>query len=342
MKRFARRAAALLGASCAGLSIAGGPVQAQGQALDHPQLPTQEQSPLAQSFAELQQRDAQLFDAGWRIARANAPFCERTQQSIGLQLQDLATLGPNADAIRGLLGVQGDFAVKAVARGSPAQIADITPNLEVRSLDGVALESLPQDQGRAWLRLQQVTDSMEAALRRDGSIELQWRGGEGAERTAIIAGKPICASRFEVLSKGRKASADGARVLLGRSFAGFDYAEDEFAAAVAHELAHNLLSHQDWLEREGRSRKNIRTTEREADRLMPWLLANAGYDPGAANRFMARWGPRHGGGLLRKRTHDGWDERIEFITAELALIQQLMAESGAADWRQHFRRSTAP
>ncbi len=80
----------------------------------------------------------------------------------------------------------------------------------------------------------------------------------------------------------------------------------------------------------------MRLTERDADRLMPWLLANAGYDPHAAARFMSRWGPRHGGGLLRKRTHDGWDERVEFIGAEIAVVERLMAEQGSADWSRHF------
>jgi len=71
--------------------------------------------------------------------------------------------------------------------------------------------------------------------------------------------------------------------------------------------------------------------------LMPWLLANAGYDPAAATRFMKRWGPIHDGGIFRKRTHDGWDERVEFIEAERALIEELQQEEGV-DWRRHFTR----
>ncbi len=84
----------------------------------------------------------------------------------------------------------------------------------------------------------------------------------------------------------------------------------------------------------------MRLTEREADRLMPWLLANAGHEPEAAARFMERWGPRHGGGLFRKRTHEGWDERTDAIRAEVAKVMVLLASEGKADWARHFQRET--
>jgi hypothetical protein len=129
-------------------------------------------------------------------------------------------------------------------------------------------------------------------------------------------------------------------VVFGDRFPGFDWPEDEFAAAVAHELAHNLLRHRAWLDLRGRSRANIRLTEDEADRLVPWLMVNAGYDPGAAVRFLRRWGPGHDGGLFRKRTHSGWDERAAAIAAESPLIEAARDASGKADWRRQFRRTT--
>ena len=148
---------------------------------------------------------------------------------------------------------------------------------------------------------------------------------------------PACPTRFELLDSGGRAAADGKRVVIGRKFAGFEYPEDELAAALAHEFAHNLLAHRAWLKGVGRKAKYIRLTEREADRLMPWLLANAGYAPDAAIRFFKKWGPGNDGWIFRSPTHDGWDERAEFVAGELPQIAQLMASEGAADWRARFR-----
>lgn len=71
---------------------------------------------------------------------------------------------------------------------------------------------------------------------------------------------------------------------------------------------------------------------------MPWLLANAGYDPRAAVLFIQTLGPGYGGGLVRKRSHDGWDERVEFIEAELPEVALAIAEDVNADWGKRFKR----
>ncbi len=129
-------------------------------------------------------------------------------------------------------------------------------------------------------------------------------------------------------------------MIVGEKFPGFSYSEDALAAAIAHELAHNLLGHARTFERTGWRRRLVRLSERDADRLMPWLLYNAGYDPEAAVRFMRQWGPRHDGGLFRKRTHEGWDERVEDIEAELALVRAAAASSDRdkLDWSRAFKR----
>jgi hypothetical protein len=142
---------------------------------------------------------------------------------------------------------------------------------------------------------------------------------------------------------GGKAVADGQRVVIGIDFPAFAYPEDDvFAAVVAHELAHNVLEHDAWLDRNGRRRRHVRLTERAADRLMPWLLANAGYDPAAAVTFMTRWGSRHDAGLRVRRGHEGWDERAKAIAAEVPAITALLAQAARADWGRHFRREIDP
>lgn len=296
---------------------------------------------LAQSLARLQARDRQLIDVGWRLTTGNAAFCADARPSVGLLLQDMAGYGRGADDIRTLLGLQGDIAVEAVATGSPAWRAGLQANDSVLILDDQDMTTLPAPDGPAWQRLTGLHDRIDASLADDGQLLLTSQRGNEKPAISQIEAVPACPSRFEVLDSGRKALAEGSRVIFGRDFPGFGYEESEFAAAVAHELAHNLLSHREWLAEHGRKRKNIRVTEREADRLMPWLLVNAGYDPDAAVQFMKRWGPAHDGGLFRKRTHDGWDERAEFIEGELATIRSVLDEEGRADWSRHFVRDTA-
>ena len=128
-------------------------------------------------------------------------------------------------------------------------------------------------------------------------------------------------------------------MLVGENFPGFAYDEESFAAAIAHEMAHNIFRHPQTFGETGWKRKLVRLSERDADRLMPWLLQNAGYDPHAAVRFMSTWGPKHGGWIFRKRTHDGWDERVEYIEAEITRLGNYLDAEGKADWKTYFQPS---
>lgn len=292
------------------------------------------------ALVRLQQEDARLQSIGWRLATGNAPFCT-PRPSIGLLLQDMANF-TDPSPMRAAAGISGDVAVQAVAAGSPAEIAGLAANDEILAIEGRAMADLPPAKAGDWRRLASLHDLIGTALDRNGEVRIAFRRGGAHRRDLTIRGVPACPSRFELIEDSGRAVADGKRVLIGRKFAGLAYAEDEIAAAITHELAHNLLGHRAWLGEAGRKRSNIRLTEREADRLMPWLLANAGYSPDAAVRFFERWGPGNGGGIFRARTHDGWDERAAFIRGELATIATLRASGTAADWRTHFRREIEP
>ena len=287
----------------------------------------------------LQADDLRLQSVGWRLATANAPFCDNAAPAIGLLLQDMANYAEPA-RMRAAAGIKGDVAVETAVPGGPAALAGLSANDEILSIDGRAMADLPPAKANDWKRLASLHDVIDMALVRDGSVRIGWRSAEGHGHEATIAGVPACPTRFELLDGGGRAVADGKRVVFGRKFAGFGLDPDEIAAAVAHELAHNLLAHRKWLEGR-RSARNIRLTEREADRLMPWLLANAGYDPAAAVRFFKKWGPRNDGWIFRAPTHDGWDERAGLVTAELPGIAALEAAGQPADWRTHFKREVA-
>ena len=290
------------------------------------------------AIARFQDADQRLQDVGWQLARGNAGFCPKVVPSIGLQLQDMASYG-DPDIARKALGLAGDFAVETAARGSPAAASGaLTRNREIVALERFDPNQWPAGAKMDWQRLVLAHDHIEAMLIEHGGIAVGFADGS----TVRLQPAEVCATRFELMGEGTKAVADGSRVVIGINFPAFAYDEPVFAALVAHELAHNVLEHDAWLDRNGRSRKHVRRTEREADRLIPWLLANAGYNPAAGVTFMRQWGSKHDAGLLLLRKHDGWDERAEFIAAELPIISELMARGRRADWTAHFRREIDP
>ncbi|MEM7689448.1 MAG: hypothetical protein AAF291_10545 [Pseudomonadota bacterium] len=326
-----RPALAVFGALLAAAFAAG---QAQAKP---PQAP--DASATRAALTQYQERDQRLQNIGWRLVRGNAEFCDTVIPSIGLQLLDAAGYG-GPDTVREALGLQGHFAVQSVANGSPAALSDaFRVKREVARIGEENPNQWPAQKRLDWERLTRAHDAIDAALAQNGQVAIGFADGAAA----MLEPVSTCATRFEVMSGSKRAVAEGSRVIIGARFAGFEWGEDEiFAGVVAHELAHNLLHHRKWLERNGRKRRHVRLTEREADRMIPWLLANAGYDPTAAYRFMERWGKRHDLGLFRARTHDGWDERAEFIAAELPIIADLMEREGRADWSVHFRREIDP
>jgi len=291
------------------------------------------------AIGRFQDADQRLQDVGWRLARGNVGFCPKVVPSIGLQLQDMASYGV-PEIARAALGLTGDFAVQTAARGSPAALSGaFVRNREIVRLERLDPNTWPAGKAMDWQRLVWAHDHVEAMLAEHGGIAITFADGT-VERLAPVE---TCATRFELMGEGETAVAPGTRVVIGIDFPAFAYPEDDvFAALVAHELAHNVLEHSAWLDRNGRSRRNVRRTEREADRLIPWLLANAGYDPEAGVTFMTRWGSRHDAGWLMIRKHDGWDERAAFIAAELPLVAAAMARDGRADWRTQFRREIDP
>lgn len=291
------------------------------------------------AIGRFQDADQRLQDVGWQLARANEPFCPRVVPSIGLQLQDMASYGAPAIA-RAALGLTGDFAVETAARGSPAAASGLfLRNREIRLLERFDPNDWPAGQAMEWQRLVTAHDHIEAMLTEHGGITITFADGVAARLQPV----EVCATRFELMGEGRKAVADGARVVIGIGFPAFAYPEEPvFAALVAHELAHNVLGHDAWLNRNGRAPKNVRRIEREADRLVPWLLANAGYDPAAAVTFMTRWGAAHDAGLKLRRSHQGWDERAEAMADELPRVMAQMAGTGRADWATQFHREIDP
>jgi hypothetical protein len=282
----------------------------------------------------LQADDARVQTVAFRLNTANAAFCRNLQPTIGLLLQDVRNFS-KPDAVRSALGIAGDFAVEAVAAGSPADKAGLTAGDEVTAVGGQALAALPSAAAGDFARLAGVHDRIDAALASSGAVTLRL-----ATRSVTVAAVPACRSRFELLTEGDRAVADGSRVLISRRTLARAVSDDEAAFLLAHELAHNVLGHRARLDAGGRSANAVRATEREADRLGLWLMANAGYNPAAAPAFMRRYGPQGLLALVQEPTHDRAEARARMLEAEL---QELgTAPPDTRDWRPRFSVPPAP
>lgn len=281
---------------------------------------------MADALKQLRAEDARLQSIGWRLAHGNAPFCADAAPAAGLLLYDVRNFSASQQ-VRAALGIAGEIAVGAVATGSPAERAGLRGNEEVIALGQDAMADLPPVPEGNTARVDSLHDRIDAALLADGALTVTIPGGHYR-----ITGEQACRARFELVAERGRARSDGWRVQIGRDVLDALADDDELAALMAHELAHAILRHRVRLDAAKRATRAVRETEREADRLMPWLLRNAGYDPAAATRWVAGWLRHRDRGLLRARTHDGWQKRLALVSAEVALAGAVPGDS-PVDWR---------
>lgn len=276
--------------------------------------------------------DRRLLDTGWKLARASAGLCPETRPAIGLMLRDVRGWA-EPDAVRDAFGQERDFAVQAVAADSPARRAGIAPDDEIASINRRDPNAQPAEENRDWKRLYDVNEAIDEALRQYGAIGIA-RAGE-SER--LIEGEPACYARFEVIQDSDHAASTGLRVRIGDRWLAGDIADDGLAFLVAHELAHNILKHRLRRQLPRRERPSSRDVEREADRLAPWLMARAGFDPAGAVAFLEEHGPGQDGFLYIGTTHDGWKSRRDAIQREIEVI----GSAETADWTPYFEAELA-
>lgn len=290
------------------------------------------------ALTTLMAEDARLQSIGWGLARANAPFCADAPPGVGLLLLDAANFR-DPPAIRAALGLTGDIAVGAVATDSPAARAGLRAGEEVLAIDDQPVDALPSVAPGDPRRLAGLHDRIGQALGQRGFMSLTLR-----DRTVTLTGEAACASRFELALSGRRAVAEGSRVVIGREALDSNPQDAEAAVIVAHELAHNVLRHRVRLEAGGRLTAEVRRTEREADRLAVWLLTNAGHDPRAALRLADGWLRAGDKGLLRAPTHDGWQARRDLMAREVEAVAAARARQprGPLDWRERFGLPVTP
>ncbi|MFL9839840.1 M48 family metallopeptidase [Sphingomonas sp. ST-64] len=272
--------------------------------------------------------DMTLAVTGFRLSTANAALCDRLEPGHGMQFHTLAQYAP---ATRGLVAAHfaltGALAVEGVVPGGPADRAGIRANDVVVDMGGVRpTATLP---GSASTHVLAAFAASVAALppRKPIRVELL-RGGEPV--TLILQPIPACRTRYELrLDAGADARANGDLVQISSGY--YDRFGDELvAAAVAHELAHNILRHRERLSAAGadfglasgigRNVGLFRQTELQADILSVHLLARAGYPADLASRFWRHPSAQAMSGVFQSRSHPHWKDRLRVMRAEEAKI----------------------
>jgi hypothetical protein len=242
-------------------------------------------------------------------------------------LHDVAQY-PDRKAASAAFAFPEPIAVAAVVQGGPADIAGLKAGDGVLEIgDKSLLQSAEAEQGPSYKRIAEVKDRLAKSLILGASVTLRVVR-ETSPHVATLTPPLVCASDFWVDTRTKlDAGADGDQVRVTTGLMLFAPDDEELAAAVAHELSHNILRHRERLKTK-RGTKAVLATEIEADRLSVWLMANAGYDPRAALRFAERYGRKTGLGIFSDGTHLRWKNRIKIMQAEIELMQKTEKQNG--------------
>ncbi|MEN2712068.1 M48 family metallopeptidase [Sphingomonas sp. NPDC092331] len=284
-------------------------------------------------FEAVRAADLRVASIGWKLAVSNAPLCDRLEAGTGMQLHTLDQFdAARRESARKHFGFPTPVAVEGVVAGGPAEKAGLRSDDALVRIGSIEIAGLAGRPG--------TTDRLVAAQQAIAALPI----GEPVAVDVLRAGAPVrltlrsvpaCRSRFELeLDGGFGASADGTMVQIGSGFLD-DYPDDQLAAVIAHEFAHNILHHRERLEARGVAYgllagfggnvKYFRQTEVQADLLSVYLLANANYPVRAPIAFWRSFGPSKAGGVLRSRSHPAWRDRVATLEAEAAKVEGISA-----------------
>jgi beta-barrel assembly-enhancing protease len=272
-------------------------------------------------YRALAQQDLRVAAIGYRLASTNRRYCYRTlAYNPGWVIHDIQQY-PDANIARAAFGFASPVEISGIVPGGPADRSGLLAGDGLVRVDTQEIAALAASPAPSEQRLSAVRALLDKnwANRSLFSIGI---ARKGVVEKVRFQPAPVCKTYFWVDTQSKiDAGADGNSVRV--TFAPDD---DELATALAHEMAHNLLGHRARLEniKKGKTRATLET-EIEADQLAIWLMANAGYDPEAAPRFIERYGKRFIG---TDGKHPGWKKRVEVMQAEMALIAQTPAKDG--------------
>ncbi|MGV3458281.1 peptidase M48 family protein [Sphingomonas sp.] len=279
-------------------------------------------------FEGFRAADMRLAEAGYRLSTANAALCDRLEPGHGIQVHTLDQYAPALrPAVAAHFRFAGALAVEGVVSGSPAERAGVRPDDTIVRFGDIGVA--PQADGPASTDRLVAFWSAVAALSPTAPIRVDLLRA-GVPLTVTIQPIPACRTRYELaITAALEASANGDMVRISSGY--YDSFDGDLpVAAIAHELAHNILRHRERLKAVGaefgllsgfgRNMGFFRQVELQADTLAVHLLARAGYPADLASRFRQHPVAKARSGMFQSPSHPHWRDRLRVALAEEARI----------------------
>lgn len=276
------------------------------------------------------------------VAASNAGWCD-PGRSLGWSLGELGQYPKDmrqAVKAQWRLPEGAVLFVAAVAPDGPAARAGITPGMAIVSLAGRTPMRNPYAAAS-----RHALDASERLIERtieNGPLQFETLSTDGTRRSWELQARASCPTSFELSAETEEqAYADGSIVQVTAGMGSYtDGNDEELAAVMAHELAHNILRHiarsrdagtpNDYTRYLNRYSRISRKMEEEADRLSVWILHIAGYTPSAPVTFWQRFGPNHDSAHPYGRLHDPWRTRVASLEDELLIMREAHAANPQA------------
>lgn len=272
----------------------------------------------------------------------NAPLCKTASRPLlGFTAKNKYSYPPELTrAVEGTLGLDDGLQVMQVLEGSGAIRAGIRRGDQLQSLQGQSLPRGPQAENEAARiigpLLKNATD-IQVSLQRSGK-----------PLTLQVALTPACAFAIDIGHAPHvNAYADGRRIMVTQGMLDTLHADEELAAILAREIAHNVQKHAVTMKLAATQSGIIDALlpltpdlkpfagsaglrpmddklDQEADRLAAYLMARAGYAPEAVMHAAQKLAQAVPASVPNGYTalHPWTEERAALMRTTLAEIRQ--------------------
>lgn len=247
---------------------------------------------------DLQLLDQRVADIGWKLATNSLELCSEHRAATGITLHSLSQYNPDwreAAAAAFSFG-PGEIGVLAVAKDSPAWVAGLRPNDVILGLNNARLEQPAAfDASKSNYAETDIAMAQIESVPLNSVVKIEVRRGKKQFILSFLSGES-CASRFELAtSNEQNANSNGYVVQVFGKLVVSLSSDDELALVMGHEMAHNVLGHNQQMKNRRMSTgllaafdgsgKVLRQYELEADRYGIFFAARAAFDYTGAPRF---------------------------------------------------------